>query len=94
VAKIQPVVADCPRRGLAFRSMIEAHSSEVERLLLVISDARDRARCTADQVALDGAPAHVVAALRTAERELAGVSRTLMQQTFYAVTEPIAQPAG
>jgi hypothetical protein len=67
--------------------MTEAHSGEVEKVLLYIGDARDRARAAADRVARDGADEHVVQALRETERELGELHRRLTQQTFYAIPD-------
>jgi hypothetical protein len=73
--------------------MTEAHSSEVERVLLFVSDAQERARRTADQIESDGGPEHVVEALRATQRDLESVRRQLMQGTFYAVPETVQQLA-
>jgi hypothetical protein len=67
--------------------MNEGHSSEVEKVLLYLSDARTRARKAADTVEKDGADAHVVAALRETELELGELHRKLSQGTYYAVPE-------
>lgn len=65
--------------------MNERHSSEVEKVLLYIGDARTRARRAADAVRKDGADPHIVAALIDAERELGELHRRLAQGTYYAV---------
>ena len=67
--------------------MTERHSSEVEKVLLHIGDARVRARKAADVVAKDGADDYVVAALREAEQQLADLHRKLSQSTYYAVPD-------
>lgn len=67
--------------------MNEGHSSEVEKVLLYLSDARTRARKAADAVEKDGADAHVVAALRETELELGELHRKLSQGTYYAVPD-------
>jgi len=67
--------------------MTEAHSIEVEKVLLYVEDARARARRAADAVAKDGADAHVVAALRAAERQLGELHTRLAQETYYAVAD-------
>lgn len=67
--------------------MIERHASEVEKVLLHISDARTRARRAADLVEKDGAEAHVVEALRAAELQLHELHRKLSQGTYYAVAD-------
>jgi len=63
----------------------EAHFSEIEKTLLYISEARLRAERAAKLIEKDGADAHLVEALREAERELERVGRLLMQQTYFAV---------
>lgn len=65
--------------------MTEAQSGEVERLLLYISDARDRAARSARTVERDGGEPHVVQALRDTQRQLDELHRSLTQRTFYAV---------
>lgn len=65
--------------------MTEAHSGEVERLLLYISDARDRAARTVHAVEGSGGEPHVLDALRDAQRQLDELHRSLTQRTFYAV---------
>lgn len=67
--------------------MTERHSSEVEKVLLHLSDARTRARRAADTVEKDGADVHVIEALRDTERQLADLHRKLSQGTYYAVPE-------
>lgn len=67
--------------------MTERQSSEVEKVLLHVSDARSRARRAAEACAADGADDHIVAALRDAERRLADAHRALAQGTYYAVPD-------
>lgn len=67
--------------------MTERQSSEVEKVLLHISQARTRARRAADVVEKDGAEHHVVEALRQAEQQLADAHRVLSQGTYYAVPD-------
>lgn len=67
--------------------MTEAHSGEVEKVLLHIGDARDRARAAAERMAKQDAEDHVVKALREAEQSLSEIHRRLTQQTFYAVPD-------
>jgi isopentenyl diphosphate isomerase/L-lactate dehydrogenase-like FMN-dependent dehydrogenase len=69
------------------RVMTEAHSSEVEKVLLYVSDARDRARRAAELLTKDGARESVVQALRTTEAELDQLHRRLTQSTFYALDD-------
>ena len=70
--------------------MNEAHFAEIEKTLLYVSDARKRAEKAAKDLKRDGADAHLVAALESAERELEALGRRLMQQTYFAV--PKDQP--
>lgn len=74
-------------------AMTERQSSEVEKVLLHLSDARTRARRAAELVEKDGAKPHVVEALRATERELANLHRALSQGTYYAVTDSSLQLA-
>lgn len=67
--------------------MTERQSSEVEKVLLHISDARSRARKAADACAQEGAEPHIVAALKQAESGLAELHRALAQGTYYAVPD-------
>ncbi len=65
--------------------MTERQASEVEKVLLYISDARTRAAKAAEAVAKDGADDHIIAALRESEKQLADLHRRLSQGTYYAV---------
>jgi hypothetical protein len=68
--------------------MTESQASEVERVLLHLSNARERAARAADRVERDGAEPHIATALRQAERELTRLHRQLSQGTYYAVSDP------
>lgn len=68
-------------------TMTEAHSGEVEKLLLYVGDARERAHAAAERVARDGTDEHVVQALRDTERELGELHTRLTQRTFYAISD-------
>jgi len=63
----------------------EAQLGEVEKVLLYISEARERAERARIGLERSGAPEHIVAALRHAELQLADDHRRLMQGTFFAV---------
>lgn len=67
--------------------MTERQSSEIEKVLLYVSDARTRAKRATEAVQKDGADAHIVAALRQSEKELDALHRKLAQSTFYAVSD-------
>jgi len=63
----------------------EAHFAEIEKALLYISDARERAERAARSLAKAGAEPHLVEAMEEAERDLESLGRTLMQRTYFAV---------
>jgi threonyl-tRNA synthetase len=63
----------------------ESHLSEVEKTLLYISEARERAQRARGALESAGAEAHLIAALQAAEEALAADHRKLMQRTFFAV---------
>ena len=65
--------------------MNEAHFSEVEKVLLYISEARERAERARLSLVKDGAEEHLVGALKESEDALRGEHRRLMQTTFYVV---------
>lgn len=67
--------------------MNEAHYSEVEKVLLYISEARERAERARDALAQSGAEPYLVAALAEAESRLRREHRRLLQATFYAVAD-------
>lgn len=67
--------------------MNEAHFSEIEKVLLYVSDARQRAERAAKTIAKSRAEPHLVTALENASRSLRELHRTLMQSTYYAVVE-------
>lgn len=65
--------------------MNEAHFAEIEKTLLYIAEARERAESAVDAIAKDGADSHLIEALEHTERELAALHRGLMQATYFAV---------
>ncbi len=65
--------------------MDEGHLNEVEKTLLYISEARERASRASDALERAGAERHLVLALQDSERSLAEQHRRLMQRTFFAV---------
>ncbi len=73
--------------------MVETQSREVERVLLFVSDAQERARRAAEQLRQDGADPHIVQAMLDAQSELGDLHRRLMQGTYYAVPEAAQQLA-
>jgi hypothetical protein len=68
----------------------EAHFSEIEKVLLYISDARVRAERAAREISNGGADQHLVASLESTERELKELHRRLTQTTYFSVPEPTA----
>jgi hypothetical protein len=71
--------------------MTEKQASEVEKVLLHISDARRRARSATEACAKDGASPKLLAALNDAEQRLGEVHRQLMHGTYYAAPdEPLS----
>lgn len=65
----------------------EAHFAGIERTLLYISEARQRAEKEARELRKAGAEPHLVEALQEAERALEALGRRLMQQTYFAVQD-------
>ena len=71
--------------GRSISKVNEAHFAEIEKTLLFISEARERAQRAAKVLARDEADAHLVEALAEAEKELLALHRRLMQATYFAV---------
>lgn len=67
--------------------MSDGSNSEVEKVLLFVSDARGRAQKAQSKLETEKADQHVIDALAEAERSLASVHRQLMQGTYFAVPE-------
>lgn len=65
--------------------MEEVASTEVEKVLLFISDARARAKKARSKLLAEGADQHVLEALDRAESSLGDAHRQLMQGTYFAV---------
>lgn len=65
--------------------MSESHLSEVEKTLLYISEARQRAERACSILEKAGAEPHLIAAVKAAEHSLADDHRKLMQRAFFAV---------
>ncbi len=65
----------------------EAHHGEVEKVLLYISEARERAERARLVLVRDGAEQHLAAALKESEERLRQEHRRLPQTTFYAVPD-------
>ncbi len=61
--------------------------SEVEKTLLYISEARQRAAKAAQELERDDAELHLIKAMRESEKALADEHRRLMQATYFAVPE-------
>lgn len=67
--------------------MNEAHHSEVEKVLLYISEARERTARARVVLARDGAEPHLLTALDETEEHLRQEHRRLLQTTLYAVPD-------
>jgi hypothetical protein len=65
----------------------EAHFAEIEKVLLYVSEARERAERAARTLRSDDAEPHLVEALEEAERKLERLGRSLMQRTYFAVSK-------
>ena len=63
----------------------EAHFAEIEKTLLCISSARQRAEKALRLITKDDAEAQLIEALEEAEHELDEIQRRLMQSTYFAV---------
>lgn len=61
--------------------------SEVEKTLLYISEARERAERGCRSLDGDGAELHLIKAMREAEQVLAAEHKRLMQATYFAVPD-------
>ena len=68
--------------------MNEAHFAEIEKPLLYISEARERAERATKALDKDGAEPHLVEALTAADAELADLHLRLLQATHFAVPKP------
>jgi hypothetical protein len=64
--------------------MNEDHFDEIERTLLYISEARERAQRARKALEKDGAEPHLVAAVKVTEDAMRAEHRRLLQTTFYA----------
>jgi len=67
--------------------MNESHFSEIERVLLHVSEAAGRAGRAAEELDRAAAEPHLVAALEQAKAELDATYRSLTQGTYFAVTD-------
>ena len=66
-------------------AMNEADFAEIEKTLLFISDARERAQRAVRALEKNEAEPHLIVALRDSEAQLAALHRSLMQATYFAV---------
>jgi hypothetical protein len=67
--------------------MDERHFGEIERVMLNLSHARDRALKAAKELKADGAEPHLVEALELAATDMGETHRRLMHGTYYAVLD-------
>jgi len=65
--------------------MNEEHFREIEKVLLYVSDAQERAPRAGERISKAGAEPHLVNALDEAASELSALHRRLMQGTYWAV---------
>jgi hypothetical protein len=63
----------------------EADFAEIEKVLLYVSEARERAGRALRALEKNEAEQHLLDALEQTDRELAAVGRSLMQRTYFAV---------
>ena len=79
-------LAQTPSEGTPSMARVnEAHFAEIEKTLLCISTARQRAERALRAISKDDGEPHLVEALEEAERELDEIQRRLMQSTYFAV---------
>ncbi len=71
--------------------MNEAHFNEIERALLYISHARERAERAAKALRKDDAEPHLIAEMERAQAELRELHDSLMQGTYFAIPEKQAR---
>ncbi len=65
--------------------MNEAHFKEIEKVLLYISDARERAERGVKSLSGSGAEPHLIAALEDSQATLTELHRHLMRSTYFSV---------
>lgn len=65
--------------------MAESDLTQVEAVLLYVSEARLRAERAARELEESGAELHLVAALKDADTALANLHKQLLQSTYFAV---------
>lgn len=63
----------------------ERYLSEIEQILLDLSDAKRRATKARETLVREGAPERFVAALSVTEQTIDAERRRLMQSTYYSV---------
>jgi hypothetical protein len=71
----------------------EQQLGEIEKTLLYISEARERAQRACRELERGGGEQHLIDALRSSEKALAGEHRRLMQASFFAVSKDREQLA-
>lgn len=65
----------------------EQHFSEIEKVLLYVSEARERAEKAHRALERAGAEPHLVSALKQTEATMKAEHRRLMQSTYFAVPD-------
>lgn len=68
--------------------MSAAHYETIDSVLLLLSEARERAEGAAKALADEGGQAHLVEALHTADCELLALHRRLMDGAYFSSGQP------
>ncbi len=68
--------------------MRAAHYETIDSVLLLLSEARERAEGAAKAIADSGGQAALVDALQSADRELLALHRRLMDGAYFGATKP------
>ncbi|MBA2460868.1 MAG: hypothetical protein H0V45_03740 [Actinobacteria bacterium] len=68
--------------------MSAAHYETIDSVLLLLSEARERAEGAAKALADEGGQAHLVEALHATDRELLALHRRLMDGAYFSSGQP------
>lgn len=63
--------------------MSAAHYEAIDRVLLLLSESRQRAEEAAKSIGSDEGPVHLVAALESADKELLALHRRLLDSAYF-----------
>lgn len=75
---------------------VSGHFAAIDEVLLLLSEARERAEGAAKAIAQASGQAHLVAALESVDKELLALHRRLMDETLFhvpAAEKPVEQLA-